>query len=56
VNKKSNDYYVGLVRKILSKVNEGIKENLSDKAISQNVKRIIDQEAARNANQQDYTE
>jgi hypothetical protein len=56
VSNQSNEYYIALVRKILSKVNEGVKENLNDKTIAQNIKRIIDSEASRNANKQDYTE
>ncbi len=56
MSNQSNEYYVALVRKILSKVHEGIKENLSDKNIAQNIKRIIDQEASRNANQQNHAE
>ena len=56
MSNQNNDYYVALVRRILGKVNEGIKENLNDKTIAQNVKRIIDTEASRNANKQDHTE
>jgi hypothetical protein len=55
VSEKNNEYYLRLVMRILSKVNEGMKENLSDKNIAQNLKRIIDSEAERNAPKQSHT-
>lgn len=56
VSEKNNEYYLRLVMRILSKVNEGMKENLTDKNIAQNLKRIIDSEAGRNATKQSNTE
>lgn len=56
MSEKNNEYYLRLVMRILSKVNEGMKENLTDKNIAQNLKRIIDSEAGRNATNQSNTE